>query len=114
MTDIHSQWHPLCPLDDLADGRFHEARIQNTEIFTFLYDGKPRAYINRCPHRGITLNWSPGRFLDSSGQFIQCATHGALFRPGDGACIAGPCQGDQLSPLLVRVDQELVWVSLAS
>lgn len=110
MTDRH--WQPLCQLHELTEGRFLEARIGDMDIFAFLDDQGPRAYLNRCPHRGITLNWSPERFLDSSGQFIQCATHGALFRPADGVCIAGPCQGDQLRPLPLRVDQQQLWVSL--
>ena len=62
-----------------------------------------RAYLNRCPHTGVGLEWVPDRFLDPSGRFLQCATHGALFRIEDGRCVAGPCTGDRLEPLAVEV-----------
>jgi nitrite reductase/ring-hydroxylating ferredoxin subunit len=41
--------------------------------------------------------------MDSDNLFIQCSTHGALFKPGTGECIAGPCQGDALSALDIRL-----------
>ncbi len=70
--------------------------------FLFLDSTTPRAYLNICPHLGVELNWMPERFMDSDNLFIQCSTHGALFRPGDGECIAGPCQGDALTQLDLR------------
>jgi len=41
---------------------------------------------------------------------IVCATHGATFRPEDGYCIAGPCAGDRLEPVAVRVERGIVLV----
>ena len=61
------------------------------------------AYRNRCPHRGTPLDWLPDRFLDERGEHLVCATHGAVFRVEDGRCIAGPCAGDALEPLAIRV-----------
>ncbi len=62
------------------------------------------AYRNRCPHTGVPLNWMPDRFLTPEGDLIQCATHGALFRLEDGFCVFGPCAGQALEALSVRVD----------
>ncbi|WP_457665645.1 Rieske (2Fe-2S) protein [Thiolapillus sp.] len=56
-------------------------------------------YCNRCPHTGINLEWQPDRFFDPDGAFLQCATHGALFRPEDGYCVRGPCAGDSLESI---------------
>ncbi len=56
-------------------------------------------YINRCPHTGVNLEWLPDQFLDISGSFIQCATHGALFGIEDGVCVRGPCAGDKLQAI---------------
>lgn len=78
--------------------------------FAFLDNGTPRAYLNLCPHLGIELNWLPGRFMDTENLFIQCSTHGALFKPGNGECIAGPCQGDALTPLKIRLQNGEVQV----
>lgn len=63
------------------------------------------AYLNRCPHRGIALEWQADQFLDYEKQFIQCATHGALFKIDTGECIAGPCAGKALTPIDCNVDQ---------
>lgn len=59
-------------------------------------------YHNICPHMGVNLDWVENQFLDTSAQFIQCATHGALFQIEDGLCVAGPCQGQKLSPVKVN------------
>lgn len=61
-------------------------------------------YRNRCPHTGVNLDWIADRFLDSSGEYIQCATHGALFRITDGYCVFGPCVGQGLDLLKVTID----------
>jgi nitrite reductase/ring-hydroxylating ferredoxin subunit len=63
--------------------------------------GSVRAYVNRCPHAGSELDWSPGEFFDDSGLYLVCSTHGALFEPGSGRCVAGPCRGASLEPLQV-------------
>ncbi|GEM_PF-2849028 len=53
------------------------------------------AFQNRCPHWSLPLGID-GDFLNSSGAFIFCPTHGATFSPEDGECISGPCVGDTL------------------
>lgn len=64
------------------------------------------AYRNQCPHLGAPLEWMPDQFLDDSGDFIQCAMHGALFRIEDGYCVLGPCAGKNLTPVEIEVDGE--------
>lgn len=103
-------WQAICGVDDVADGRCAEFTLLDTPGFVFLHQGHPRAYVNQCPHLGIELNWMPDRFMDSDGYFIQCATHGALFTPDQGDCIAGPCQGDALTPLDARQQNGQIWV----
>ncbi|NKB38326.1 MAG: Rieske 2Fe-2S domain-containing protein [Gammaproteobacteria bacterium] len=63
-------------------------------------------YHNLCPHMGVNLDWIPDQFLDTSNNFIQCATHGALFQIEDGHCISGPCQGQNLSSVRVKTDED--------
>ena len=105
-------WQSICQQAQLVPGSTLEFEIiqNSTELgtmpltgFMFLHEGHPRAYLNRCPHLGVELNWMPGNFMDTDKQFIQCASHGALFLPGTGECIAGPCQGDSLTALDVRI-----------
>jgi nitrite reductase/ring-hydroxylating ferredoxin subunit len=61
------------------------------------------AYLNSCPHRGVRLDWTPGRLLTTDGHHLQCAMHGALFEPTTGRCIAGPCTGARLNRLAVGI-----------
>lgn len=61
-------------------------------------------YRNRCPHLGIPLEWMPDQFLDRDGHYIQCSTHGALFRIDSGQCVAGPCQGEFLEAIPFRIE----------
>lgn len=71
------------------------------------------AYENRCPHTGVTLNWQPDQFFDIDNHFIQCATHGALFRFDDGYCVRGPCAGAKLESLPVKIENGEVYVEIA-
>lgn len=73
------------------------------EILVVQKAGVVYAYHNRCPHTGINLEWMPDQFLDLDKHYIQCATHGALFRMEDGYCLRGPCAGDFLTPLKVQL-----------
>ena len=68
------------------------------------------AYRNQCPHRGTPLDIRPDDFLDHDGRHIVCSTHGAIFRKEDGYCLAGPCAGDRLEPIAVRVENGVVLV----
>jgi nitrite reductase/ring-hydroxylating ferredoxin subunit len=61
------------------------------------------AYVNYCPHAGHPLNMRPDRFLTPDRNLILCSSHGALFARDDGVCIAGPCQGQKLTPIPVDV-----------
>jgi len=75
-------------------------------------EGRVYAYRNRCPHRGVALEWQPDRFLDDSGSLIQCARHGALFLIESGECVAGPCAGEFLVALPCREQDGAIWVEL--
>jgi len=62
---------------------------------------------------GTPLDLWPNEFLTEDGREIVCATHGALYDPESGLCTAGPCAGDHLTPLPVRVEGRTVVVSFA-
>lgn len=96
----------LCAADAVPEGaaRGFCIRHGDAELQLLLVRGARglRAYLNSCPHTGVTLDWQPDRFLDEAGRHLQCATHGALFRIEDGFCIAGPCAGQSLTPLALE------------
>lgn len=98
-----SNWVAVCPEADIANEQFREFLLGEQPCFLFRRQGQLHAYRNQCPHLGITLNWMPERFMDLDNCFIHCANHGALFVPESGDCIAGPCEGDRLIAVSLRV-----------
>jgi nitrite reductase/ring-hydroxylating ferredoxin subunit len=70
--------------------------------FAVRFGGEARAFVNRCPHRGVELDWLPGEFFEESGLYLICSTHGATFDPSTGLCVAGPCRGARLQVIAVR------------
>jgi len=94
------------PLQQLACPGSYEIESRNPDqpgAFVVRHEGGVNAYLNRCPHTGAPLNWLPDQFLDHEQKHIICSLHGALFRSADGFCIAGPCQGQSLTPVPVTV-----------
>ncbi len=69
------------------------------------------AFINRCKHRDLELDWTPGEFFDHEGDRLICATHGARYDPVDGVCLAGPCAGEALTSLDVVEIGDVVYLS---
>jgi nitrite reductase/ring-hydroxylating ferredoxin subunit len=78
--------------------------------FALRIDGVVRAYLNRCAHVPVELDWQPDEFLDSERKYIICAIHGATYSPTTGACLMGRCGRAGLIPVAVsEVDGELRW-----
>ncbi len=90
------------PVEGQALGRrVHLADGRELDLILVRWQGRVHAWENRCPHTGVNLEWLPDQFFDPEGRHLQCATHGALFRPDDGYCIFGPCAGLALTPVAV-------------
>lgn len=78
--------------------------------FVIRHQGKVYGYLNRCAHIPIELDWNEGDFFESSGLYLMCATHGALYVPDSGHCAAGPCRGGRLRPIaLIEEDGKIYW-----
>jgi len=76
--------------------------------FVVRYDYQYFAYLNRCGHIAVQLDYVPGEFFSDNGDTLICATHGAEYAPDTGACLGGPCFGVGLEPLsIVENDGEL-------
>ncbi len=96
----------LCRLTDIPeDGArgFGAAPGGFTGLFAVRKAGRVFVYVNACPHIGLPLEPMPDRFLDHRRQAILCAVHGARFRIEDGKCLSGPCIGEALEPVAVRI-----------
>lgn len=108
MTDITRARTVICRLDELEDtdcrGLTVTCNGQLHDILVVRQGGQVFAYLNSCPHTGGPLDWVPGQFLNLDRDFIQCATHDALFQLHDGECVAGPCKGDSLTAVHVAIE----------
>jgi nitrite reductase/ring-hydroxylating ferredoxin subunit len=102
----------ICAFGELADpgSRAFSAGSGNWPLRGFVVRraGQVFAYVNRCPHAGHPLDWQPDRFLTEDRTLIVCGSHGALFEPSTGVCVAGPCVGRSLQAIGVTVIDDRV------
>ncbi len=82
---------------------------QACAAFAIRYQGQAHAYLNRCAHVPMEMDFQPNRFFDSTGQWLICATHGAMYRPQTGACRSGPCRGGLIKIDLSESDGVVHW-----
>jgi nitrite reductase/ring-hydroxylating ferredoxin subunit len=103
----------LCALDEIPDGEargFPAAPGGFIGLFAIRRGGAVMVYVNSCPHVGLPLEMLPDRFLDRAGKLIICSAHGARFRVEDGMCVSGPCFGEALEGVPVRIEAGQVYV----
>ncbi len=97
----------LCAVAELEDPGARTFRYRSGDYlfqgFVVKRGGKVFGYIDRCPHTGLPLELF-GRYLTREGDLLICASHGALFTPETGHCVAGPCAGRSLWAWPVRVE----------
>ncbi len=100
-----SNW-PLAQLSEIEDGAAKgiDSEDGRAGLILLRHGQTVRAFVNACPHQGTPLEIMPDRFLDATGRFLVCATHGARFRIEDGTCVAGPCLGASLVSVPIRVE----------
>jgi nitrite reductase/ring-hydroxylating ferredoxin subunit len=105
----------LCRSDELSEGgkgvRFAiSTGLGDGTGFAVRYHGVARAYVNRCAHVPIELDWQEGQFFDLSGVYLMCSTHGAIYAPESGHCLGGPCRGGRLRPIeLIEREGRIFW-----
>ena len=106
----------ICSSDALAVGglgvRFEVADESATwPAFVVRHSKGLAAYINRCAHLALELDWDPGLFFDVDQRHLICATHGALYTADTGECVSGPCNGSGLQVLQVVEIEGTVYLS---
>ena len=104
--DMAERERLICPAAALPDGgtgvRFEiDWHGDKAPAFAVRFAGRVHAYLNRCAHVPIELDWMEGQFYDLTGHYLICSTHGATYLPDTGRCIGGPCRGATLTKLPV-------------
>ena len=107
---------PLCNSRALADAGLAVPfdviyAGQTCRAFAIRYQGLPYAYLNRCTHVAMELDWQPNRVFDADGQWLLCASHGAAYAPDTGQCAGGPCHGGLVKITLSETDGVVFWHS---
>ena len=107
----------ICAGNELAEGglgvRFTvTTRDGETQAFAVRSDGVVYAYLNRCAHVPVELDWQAGDFFDYSKLYLICATHGATYLPRTGVCVRGPCPGKRLIPVPVEERDGQVYLTV--
>ncbi|MGH7932555.1 MAG: Rieske (2Fe-2S) protein [Candidatus Binataceae bacterium] len=75
------------------------------ECFVVNYRGHFHAYVNRCRHVPMAMDWVDNQFFTEEGRYLMCPTHNACYDPASGECIAGPPTA--CGKLLYRVPLEI-------
>jgi nitrite reductase/ring-hydroxylating ferredoxin subunit len=98
---------------ELAHGMTKKFMIRygrrDVEAVLINYEGDLFAYVNRCPHVGITLDWVDNQFFTVDNRYVMCANHGATFEPKTGECIWGPCVGLALQSVPLEIEDENIF-----
>jgi nitrite reductase/ring-hydroxylating ferredoxin subunit len=97
----------ICASEALAEGgrgvRFEvEYFGERAPAFAIRYAGRVHAYLNRCAHVAMELDWQEGVFFDAAGRDLLCSTHGAMYDAPSGRCLGGPCNKGALVKLRVE------------
>jgi len=83
---------------------YKEGPFDEQGILLRTADGAVRAYKNQCRHLAVPLDGAgTGELWDEQRRHLMCSAHSARYRPEDGLCVAGPCEGSHLRALPVVV-----------
>ena len=85
-----------------CEGNTVEAMLVN-------YEGDLYAYVNRCRHLSLSLDWVDNHFFTEDKRYLICANHGATYEPTTGECVWGPCFGAFLQGVPLQIAQGKVF-----
>jgi nitrite reductase/ring-hydroxylating ferredoxin subunit len=99
----------VCPTAALSAGESMKfmlpVRGAEEECFVVNFQGHYHAYVNRCRHVPMAMDWIDNQFFAEQGRYLMCQTHNAYYEPVSGECIAGPASA--CGKFLYRVPLEI-------
>ncbi len=105
----------LCHTNDLeiTGAKSLTIKFNDREIDIFVIKNETGifGYLDVCPHAGTPLEWQADRFFEETGTYIMCATHGAQFEVHNGLCVNGPCVGESLTRLPLKIENEKIYLN---
>ena len=79
------------------------------EAMLINYEDRLFAYVNRCRHISLSLDWVDNQFFTEDKRYLICANHGATYEPVSGECIWGPCFGEFLERVPLEIEEEKIF-----
>ena len=67
-------WHPLTASSSLVDGQAQAFQLLGVPLLLTRFEGTLRAFLNRCPHRGVALQ--PSTAQATTCRRLVCPYHG--------------------------------------
>lgn len=109
----------LCALHEIAAGVAREfafpvviAGEPDFRLIVYRKEDSLHGYVNQCPHHWLPLNRPNQPFLRWSEAEIMCVHHSAVFDLArDGKCSMGPCQGSNLVPVPLQVEDGVLRIA---
>ncbi len=86
-------------------------RGTDEECFLINFRGNYHAYVNRCRHVPMAMDWIDNQFFAEHGRYLMCQTHNAYYEPSTGECIAGPptACGKSLYRVPLEIDDGVIF-----
>jgi nitrite reductase/ring-hydroxylating ferredoxin subunit len=86
-------------------------RGADEECFLINFGGEFHAYVNRCRHVPMAMDWVDNQFFAEDGRYLMCQTHNAYYEPASGECIAGPptACGKYLYRVVTEIDDGVIY-----
>jgi nitrite reductase/ring-hydroxylating ferredoxin subunit len=86
-------------------------RGTDEECFLINFGGEFHAYVNRCRHVPMAMDWVDNQFFAEDGRYLMCQTHNAYYEPASGECIAGPptACGKYLYRVLTEIEDGVIY-----
>jgi nitrite reductase/ring-hydroxylating ferredoxin subunit len=105
----------VCAASDVVDGKAKVVAVSRggpaIELIVVREGATVCAYINECAHNSVPLNLLDDYGVESRAYQMHCDHHYAAFRFSDGYCTVGPCEGESLTRVPVRVQAGRVVVA---
>jgi phenylpropionate dioxygenase-like ring-hydroxylating dioxygenase large terminal subunit len=115
-------WHPVAPLAALPEGHCLALELLELPVLLTHAPGEGvRAFLNRCPHRGVALQ-DPGGAAQPSRRLV-CPYHGWTYgldgqlraAAREGEFLEPFCRADwPLQPVACKVSGPLIWVAIGA
>lgn len=89
----------IAHVDDFPDNSSCSVDSERGSLLLVKRGSELYVYDNRCPHTGDSLDPMGGSIANAGALLVTCQRHAAEFVAETGECVAGPCQGEQLTPV---------------